>query len=97
MRGISDGWRQDLLLENRSSPGATSVDPMYYPHCEAVRTERWKYTRYSKENPVVEELFDLPNDYGEAMNVASDLEHRGTLVYLRNRREELLAEASAGG
>ncbi|MDG2255249.1 MAG: sulfatase [Opitutaceae bacterium] len=55
---------------------------------EGVRTERWKYIRYPKQQPVYEELFDLKKDPVELENLVDDPKHARTLARLRARSNE---------
>jgi arylsulfatase A-like enzyme len=57
------------------------------PKSEGVRTERWKYIRYT-EAPVLEQLFDLAGDPQEEHDLAGNLEHAATLAKLRARCDE---------
>ena len=62
------------------------------PPSEGVRSERWKYIRWMEATPVVEELYDLKADPGEAVNLAADPDHRRALADLRTRWEQLRNE-----
>jgi len=55
---------------------------------EGIRTERWKYIRYPKQEPVYEELFDLKKDPVELENLVDDSRHAATLARLRARCDE---------
>jgi len=84
--------------------GQTLRDHWYYEHfyehhgnirpTEGVRTRKWKYVRFPKENPVYEQLFDLSNDPYELNDLARDADHEATLRRLRRRcdayRRELM-------
>ena len=56
---------------------------------KAIRTGRWRYTRW----PVGEELYDLENDPREQINLASSQSQRETLRTLRIRLEQVEAVA----
>ena len=60
---------------------------------EGVRTERWKYIRYTEHDPPYEQLFDLKNDPGEERNLAGLAEHAGVLAEMRGRWQRLGEEA----
>jgi arylsulfatase A-like enzyme len=55
------------------------------PKSEGVRTERWKYIRYTEEQPPLEQLFDLQTDPQEERDLASAPAHAKTLSTLRAR------------
>jgi arylsulfatase A-like enzyme len=55
------------------------------PKSEGVRTERWKYIRYTEQQPPLEQLFDLQADPGEERNLISNPSHHKTLTQLRER------------
>ncbi len=75
--------------------GQTLRDHWYYEHfyehkgnirpTEGVRTKRWKYIRFPKENPVYEQLFDLLKDPYELKDLARDTDHVVMLRRLRQR------------
>lgn len=58
------------------------------PKCEGVRTDRWKYTRYTEPNPPLEQLFDLAADPLEEKDLARDPGHAKTLASLRTRCDD---------
>ncbi|MEM7234524.1 MAG: sulfatase [Planctomycetota bacterium] len=80
--GNDVAWRRDWLYEHRFQHGAI-------PQCEGVRTSRWKFVRFTKVRPRVEELYDLQNDPRELTNLASDPEYATVLEDLRERWKEL--------
>jgi arylsulfatase A-like enzyme len=73
--------------------GQTVRDEWYYEHfyehqgnirpTEGVRTRKWKYIRFPKENPVYEQLFDLSKDPYELKDLARDADHEVMLRRLR--------------
>jgi arylsulfatase A-like enzyme len=79
--GTAQG-RQDWYYEHVYTP---EDDRRPIPKCEGVRTERWKYIRYTDPSPVVEQLFDLRADPQENHDLARDPEHAATLDDLRRR------------
>ncbi len=58
------------------------------PKTEGVRTERWKYTRYTEPQPSLEQLFDLDADPREERNLVADASHTATLAKLRERCDD---------
>ncbi|WP_394796536.1 sulfatase [Armatimonas sp.] len=58
------------------------------PKSEGVRTERWKYIRYTEQQPPREQLFDLATDPQEERDLASDATHTKTLTRLRFRCDD---------
>ena len=57
-----------------------------YRHFQrALRTTRWKYIRYTEEQPPLEQLFDLQTDPQEERDLASAPAHTKTLSTLRAR------------
>jgi arylsulfatase A-like enzyme len=55
------------------------------PKSEGVRTERWKYIRYTELQPPLEQLFDLVADPQEERDLVSNPTHQKTLNQLRAR------------
>ncbi len=55
------------------------------PKSEGVRTERWKYIRYTEPQPPLEQLFDLTADPREEKDLARDPAQAETLARLRAR------------
>ncbi len=58
------------------------------PASEGVRTDRWKYIRYTGSQPPLEQLFDLDADPHEERNLVADASHEATLAKLRARCDE---------
>jgi arylsulfatase A-like enzyme len=77
--------RDDWYYEHVYSPddGRRSI-----PKIEGVRSERWKYTRYTEPNPPLEQLFDLAADPLEEKDLAQSPAHSETLSHLRARCDE---------
>lgn len=73
-------WRTEFFYEHHAVPARI-------PPVEAVRTERWKYIRWIKSDPLVEELYDLQNDPLEEKNVIADQKHAALLKELREKWE----------
>jgi arylsulfatase A-like enzyme len=78
LEGNSPGWRTEWFYEHL-------FEHAWIPKSEAIRTEQWKYSRYTDCRPVFEELFDLRADPLEERNLAGDAAHRPTLEKLRAR------------
>jgi arylsulfatase A-like enzyme len=53
------------------------------PQTEGIRTDRWKYIRYFKVDPLLEELYDLEKDPEEIVNLAVSPGHAEVLAELR--------------
>jgi hypothetical protein len=86
-------WREEIFLENLYTGRSN-------PFIEAVRTRDWKYVRYfarpgdtyeegdvdfRRQQPVLEQLFDLKKDPGELRNEAGNPAHSAVLERLRTR------------
>jgi N-acetylglucosamine-6-sulfatase len=56
---------------------------------QAVRTERWKYIRYTALEGM-DELYDLRRDPYEMRNLIADAAVRGTLESLRSELRSLV-------
>jgi arylsulfatase A-like enzyme len=86
LKGKTPGdWRHEFYYEHHAVPDRI-------PPCEAVRTERWKYIRWTTLTPPVEELYDLRADSGEERNLIAAPEHIATLSDLRQRWEQYRQE-----
>lgn len=59
------------------------------PRCEGVRTESWKYVRYTDPQPPLEQLFNLDADPHEETDLARHSAHGAILARLRARCDEL--------
>ncbi len=77
-------WRKDWYYEH------TYAHPPQHPipKTEGVRTERWKYIRYTDFQPPVEQLFDLAKDPREEHDLAGSTEYNVTLDRQRARCDE---------
>lgn len=73
-------WRTEFFYEHHAVPARI-------PPVEAVRTERWKYIRWIKAEPAVEELYDLQTDPLEEKNLAANPAHVAQLNELRAKWE----------
>jgi len=111
MAGIpaSDTMQGIDLQPILSDPEAKGREDWYYEHvyntspprrpiprCEGVRTDRWKYIRYTDPKPPLEQLFDLDADPLEEKDLAGDPIHVDTLLSLRARCGDH-RESLAGG
>lgn len=88
LRGAADGWRRSFLIEHFSDAVFPRVQKMGY---QAVRTERWKYIRYTDLSDM-DELYDLQADPYELRNVVGEPGGRAALGELRGELERLLRE-----
>jgi arylsulfatase A-like enzyme len=82
VEGNVESLRKDAFFEH------TYVHQNNIRVTEGIRTERWKYIRYPKQDPVYEELFDLDKDPVELENLVDDPKHAATLARLRARTNE---------
>jgi arylsulfatase A-like enzyme len=71
-------WRTEWFYEHHYLP--TMIAPS-----EGIRTDRWKYVRYTDAQPPYEQLFDLRADPREQNNLATQPDHFATLQALRQR------------
>lgn len=84
VRGERIEWRDDWYYEHTYA----RLPQHPIPKCEGVRTEGWKYVRYTDFDPPREQLFDLAGDPGEEKDLASNSEYADTLAQLRARCDE---------
>jgi arylsulfatase A-like enzyme len=82
LHGETAAWRDDFLYEHR-------INIKSIPKSEGVRTSRWKYVRYTEQQPVVEQLYDLESDPLEEHDLAGNPAFGAELLTLRARWEEL--------
>lgn len=80
---IVSAWRQDWFYEHHFPYGGK------IPDSEGVRTERFKYIRYTAFDPPVEQLYDLRRDRYEERNVAAEPGYQRRLDSMRRRYAEL--------
>ena len=83
--------REAFLIEHFSDRVFPRMLNMGY---QAIRTERWKYIRYS-DLQGMDELYDLASDPYELKNVIARPEARQTLATLQQQMNELLASTAA--
>lgn len=86
------------LLRDPTAPGredwyyehvyTTPPSRRIIPKCEGVRTDRWKYIRYTDPEPPLEQLFDLTADPHEEEDLAREPAQAQTLARLRVRCDE---------
>lgn len=79
-------WRKDFYYEHPYAHGGK------IPVTVGVRSEGMTYTRYTAENPVYEQLFNLDADPDQLTNLARDPEHATILNRMRHRCDELATE-----
>ncbi len=80
VRGEDRPWRNAFFYEHRRDcpPELNQIQSI------GVRTERWKYIRYTEQGGY-EELYDLSNDSDESRNLAPDRRFRELLSKLREQ------------
>ena len=85
LRDATTKGREDWYYEHTYTPedGRRPI-----PKSEGVRTDRWKYIRYTEPQPPLEQLFDLATDPQEEKDLAPDATHAKTLSTLRARCDE---------
>lgn len=71
-------WRSDFFYEHHFGPNII-------PPSEGVRTENWSYIRWTNEDPLIEELYDIQRDPLQVYNLINDPAHKATLDQLRAR------------
>ena len=76
-----DGWREDFFCEH--------FNPRYSMSWQGLRGERFKYARYTDQDPPYEFLHDLENDPDELVNFAKNPEYAAILTKLRLRTRSL--------
>lgn len=71
VRGEKPAWRKDWFYSHlfNGTPPAVTI-----PRSEGIRSERWKYIRWTDQSPVVEEVYDLKNDPEELVNLKTSPE-----------------------
>ena len=90
LRDASLDWRSEWFYEHTYN---TRPPRRPIAKSEGVRTERWKYIRYTEHDPPYEQLFDLTRDPGEERNLAGLPKHANVLVDMRARCERRGQEA----
>lgn len=85
VRGEPVDWRADWYYEHTYN---TRPPRRPIAKCEGVRTDRWKYTRYTDFDPPIEQLFDLAADPREESNLASVEAHADVLTRLQERCDQ---------
>jgi len=95
------GMQGEDLAPLLNDPQAQGREDWYYEHdftlpspnkqipkSEGVRTERFKYIRYTEPESPLEQLFDLVADPHEEHDLVGDPTHAGMLEKLRDRCDE---------
>ncbi len=82
IKNQNKNWRKDFFYEHL-------FDHPTIPKSIGVRTEIWKYIRYTDEKPVFEELYDLKKDPLEEKNLSTNKSFQSVLKKLRRRCDEL--------
>jgi arylsulfatase A-like enzyme len=98
---VPEGMQGTDLQPVLRDPAAKGREDWYYEHVytpepgrrpiprsEGVRTERWKYIRYTDPSPPLEQLFDLAADPQEERDLAQDPAQAAILTTLRARCDE---------
>jgi len=75
-------WRDDFFYDY-----IFEMYPGDIPRSIGVRTDFWKYVRYTARRPQYEQLFDLRNDPHETNNLAQDPAYASVLQDMRERLE----------
>jgi len=86
LNGSPTSWRTDWFYEH-----TWTAEGRIAPS-EAVRSEEWKYVRYTGETPPVEQLFNLKDDPEETYNQVADSNCGAITTKLRKRLEEYRRE-----
>ena len=88
--GNDPGWRAEWFYEYNYEKQFP-----YTPNIRGIRTDRWKFIRYphgdGSPDRHLPELYDLANDPGELVNLATDTAHAATRADLERRLTALLA------
>jgi arylsulfatase A-like enzyme len=66
--GAKPAWRKEWFYSHLFPATPPTV---VIPKSEGLRTERWKYIRWSEAQPAVEEVYDLRRDPQELVNLVS--------------------------
>lgn len=86
VHGTARVWRTDWFYEHHFTYDGK------IPEVEGVRTERWKYMRYTGVSPAVEELYDLRSDPLETRDLSRSQKHAERLAQFRQRWGQLRDE-----
>ena len=93
--GDASSWRTSFLIEHHSDPlsyiGRGQLRRATNMGYHAVRTERYKYIRYT-DLEGMNELYDLENDPYELTNLIDALEAQETLAEMQNELAALLEQ-----
>ena len=98
LEGREPSWRSSILIEHHTDPdsylGRSALRRASGMGYQAVRTERYKYIRYT-ELAGMDELYDLQEDPYEMNNLIDSANARGTLRRMRAELTNLLEQTSA--
>ena len=83
-------FREGSFFEHHFSLKA----PRIIAQSEGYRNSDWKYIRYTEQNPIVEELYDMHQDLLEEHNLSDSPEHQQILKRLRSLWKSSRLEAS---
>jgi len=78
-----EDWRQSFFYDYNFG-----MYPGDIPRSIGVRTDAWKYVRYTATRPQHEQLFDMRNDPLETNNLAGNANYRSVLERMRERVAE---------
>ncbi len=92
LRGWVDGeeernWREAFFYDHQTLPHLI-------PPSEGVRGERWAYVRWTRTDPVMEELYDMASDPMQLHNRVHSSAYAETLETMRTLWAELREEAA---
>ena len=82
-------WRTDFLYEHLFENRPRNASRNLIPKTEGVVSERYKYLRYSEQDPPYEQLFDRRNDPHEKQNLVGHTDYERTLNAFRIRLHQL--------
>jgi N-acetylglucosamine-6-sulfatase len=87
LAGRARGWRTSFFCEYFEEAQFPRI-----PSWQAIRTERWKYIRYTNLQGM-DELYDLASDAGEMRNLAGDASANGALEDCKEEMARLWRES----
>lgn len=81
-------WRDEFFFEHMYQPKRVFIPPTV-----GVRTERWKYVDFYKNN--YQQLFDLKNDPQEKINLINNAEFKDITIKLSNKVDDYINQYEA--